>query len=68
MPAQKRFSITWQKRLSMSAMCVCVPGAQYSFEDQRTSFLLLLGQGVYIFEENPKSVQDVIGDVFCPGK
>ena len=38
------------------------------FEDQRNSFLLSLGQGVYIFEENPKSVQDVIADVYCPGK
>ena len=38
------------------------------FEDQRNSFFLSLGQGVYIFEENPKTVQDVIGDVFCPGK
>ena len=27
-----------------------------------------LGQEVYIFEENPKSVQGVIGDVYCPGK
>ena len=38
------------------------------FEDQRNSFSLSLGQGVYIFEESPKSVQDVIGDVYCPGK
>ena len=38
------------------------------FEDQRNSFFLSLGQGVYIFGENPKSVQDVIGDVYCPGK
>ena len=38
------------------------------FEDQRNSFFLSLGQGVYIFEENPKSVQNVIGDVYCPGK
>ena len=38
------------------------------FEDQRNSFFLSLGQGVYIFEKNPKSVQDVIGDVYCPGK
>ena len=38
------------------------------FEDQRNSFFLSLGQGVYIFEENPKSVQDVIGDNYCPGK
>ena len=38
------------------------------FEDQTNSFFLSLGQGVYIFEESPKSVQDVIGDVYCPGK
>ena len=38
------------------------------FEDQRISFFFSLGQRVYIFEETPKSDQDVIGDVFCPGK
>ena len=27
-----------------------------------------LGQGVCIFKESPKSIQDVIGDVYCPGK
>ena len=39
-----------------------------SFEDQIRSFLLSFRQGVYIFEEKPKSIQDVIGDVYCPGK
>ena len=34
------------------------------FEDQTNFFLLSLGQGVYIFEENPESIQDVIGDVY----
>ena len=38
------------------------------FEDETNSFFFSLGQGVYIFEESPKSVQDVIGDVYCPGK
>ena len=38
------------------------------FEEQRISFFFSLGQGVYVFEENPKSVQDVVGDVYCPGK
>ena len=38
------------------------------FEDQTNSFFLSHDQGVYIFEESPKSVQDVIGDVYCPGK
>ena len=38
------------------------------FEEQTNSFFLSLGQGVYIFEERPKSVQEVIGDVVCPGE
>ena len=38
------------------------------FEDQTNSFSLSLSQGVEISEESPKSVQDVIGDVYCPGK
>ena len=35
----------------------------FIFEDQTSSFFLLLGQGVYIFNDTPKSIQDVIGDV-----
>ena len=38
------------------------------FEEQTNCFFLSLGQGVYIFKENQKSVQDVIGAVFCPGE
>ena len=38
------------------------------FEKQIKSFFLSLAQGVYIFEERPKSVQEVIGDVYCPAK
>ena len=38
------------------------------FEDQTTSFSLSPGQGVYIFEENPKLIQYVSGDVYCPDK
>ena len=38
------------------------------FEEQINSFFLSLGQGVYIFEERPTSVQEVIGDVYCPAK
>ena len=39
-----------------------------AFEDQTNSFFLPLVQGVYIFEESSNSVQDVIGDISCPGK
>ena len=38
------------------------------FEDQTKSLFLSFGQGVYIFEESPKSVRDVIGYFYCPGK
>ena len=38
------------------------------FEDQTNSFFLSLGQGFYVFEESPKSVQGVIGEVYYPGK
>ena len=38
------------------------------FEDQTNSSFLSPGQGVYILEESPKTVQDVVGDVCCPGK
>ena len=37
-------------------------------EDQKNSFFLSFGLGVYIFEESLKSIQDVMGDVYCPGK
>ena len=38
------------------------------FEDQTNSFFLSFGPGVYVFEEIPKTIQDVNGNVYCPGK
>ena len=38
------------------------------YEDQTNSLFLSFGPGVYIFEESRKSIRDVIGDVYCPGK
>ena len=37
------------------------------FEDQTKSSLLSLGHENYFFEESPKSIQDDVGDVYCPG-
>ena len=65
---KKDISISRQRRLSFSAIRVCVPGAQYSFWGSKEFLFLFSGQGVYIFEESPKSIQDVIGDVYCPGE
>ena len=38
------------------------------FEDRTSSFFFSFGQKVYFFEKSPRSAQDVIGDVYCPGK
>ena len=38
------------------------------FEEQTNSFFFSLGQGVYVFEERPTSIQAVVVDVYCPGK
>ena len=35
-------------------------------EQQTFSFFLMFGQGIHIFEETQKSIEDVIGDVYCP--
>ena len=41
--------------------CACVCQIRnIPFEDQINSFFLSFGPGVYIFEENPKSIRDVI--------
>ena len=37
-------------------------------EGQTDSFFLSFDQGLYNFEESPKSIQDVSGDVYGPGK
>ena len=36
------------------------------FEEQTISFFLEFGLGNYIFEKTKKSIQDLIGDVYCP--
>ena len=40
----------------------------FPFDDQTNSFFLSHGQGVCIFEKSSKSDQDVVGDIYCPGK
>ena len=52
----------------MPAMRICLPGAEYSFWGSKEFLFLSLGAVVYNFEESSKSIQDVIGDVYCPGE
>ena len=52
----------------MSAMRVCFPDAQYSFRrPNKLLFHAAWSKGLH-FSRDPKSIQDVIGDVYCPGK
>ena len=54
MPAQKDFSVSRQTRLSMPAMWVCVPGAQYSFwRSNKFLFLVAWARGLH-FWRDPK--------------
>ena len=52
----------------MSAMWVRLSGAQYSLWRSKKFPFLSFGAGVYTFEESAKTIQDVIGDVYCTGK
>ena len=65
----KRLSNLWVEAIiNALSLVLCAQVRKVPFEEQINSFFLSLGQGVYIFEERPKSVQEVIGDVYCPGK
>ena len=49
----KNFSISRQKRLSMSAMRVCVPGAQYSiWRANKFLFLVVWSGGLHFWKES----------------
>ena len=54
MPAQKDFSISRQKRLSMSAMRLCVTGAQSSFWRSNKFLLLVAWSKALRFWREPK--------------
>ena len=41
-------------------------GRNVAFDEQSTPFFLKCGHGIYVFEDTQYSIQDNIGDVFCP--
>ena len=65
---KRLFNLSAEAITSVRNARVCARWAIFYFEDQADSFFLSFGKGVYSFEESPKSIQDVIGDVYCPGK
>ena len=40
----------------------------FHFEEQTNSIFFKCDKGIYIFEETQKSIQDINGDVYCPGR
>ena len=66
--AQKDFSISQERPLGISSVHVHLSGAQYSLWRKTSSFFLKCERGLYTFEETQKLIQNVIGDVFCPGR
>ena len=67
MPAQKDFSIFGRSDYQCPQCASVCQVRNIPFEDQTISFFVSLGLGVYVFEEKPKSIQDVIVVVHCPG-
>ena len=68
MPANKK-TFQWLGREEYqcsNCAFVCQVGKN-PFEDQTNSSFSSLDQGVFIFEESPKSTQDVCGDMYCTG-
>ena len=47
---------------------VCVRCAVFLLKIKQIPFSCRLVKGAYIFEQTPKHIQDVIRDVYCPGK
>ena len=65
--SERLFNLSAEAIINVRKARLCVRCAIY-FEDQTNSFFLSIGPEVYIFEENPTSIEDVFGDVFCRSK
>ena len=65
---KRLFNLSAETIINARNAQLCVKCAKFPFEEQTNFFFLSLGHGVYIFEENLKSIQDVFGDVYCPGE
>ena len=65
---KRLFNLLAEVIINIRNVGLCARCAIFLLKIKTNSFLLSLGQGVYIFEESLKSVQDNIGDLHCPGK
>ena len=64
---KRLFNLSAEAVINARNARLCVKCSIFLLKFKKKLFLSL-GQGVYNFEETPKSIQDIIGDVYCPGK
>ena len=62
------FNLSTEAIINVRNARLCARCAIFLLKIKEVPFSCRLINGVYIFEESPKSVQDVIGDVFCRSK
>ena len=65
---KRLFNLLAEAIINVHNVGLCTRCAICLLKNKNNSFFESLCQGVYIFEERPKSIQEVIGDVYCPGE
>ena len=66
--AKRHFNLSADAIFNVHNVRLCTRCAIKLLKVKRNSFIMPFGQGVYILEESLKSIQDVIGNVYCPRK
>ena len=65
---KRLFSLSAKAIINALHERLCVRCSIFFLKIKEILFSCRLAKGSFIFEENRKSVQDVVGDVYCPGK
>ena len=64
---KRPFNLVAKAIINVRNVGLCARCAKFVLKIKQNPFLVAWSR-VYIFEASPKSFQDVIGDVYCPGK
>ena len=65
---KRLFNFSAEAIINVRNAHLCARCSIFLLKIKRIPSFLSFGQRVYIFEEDSRSIQDVIGDVYCPGK
>ena len=64
---KRLFNLSAEAVIKVRNVRLCARCAKFFLKIKQIPFLSF-DQGAYVFEESPKSIQAVIGDMYCPGK